>query len=158
MEENRLRSLLEGECESILQDARMARSEQDIKGAMVRLNNYHRILMAEKEYDLKAEKQTEDLAFRRQEMELKNNAQSDEYFFKNNELQLKKEDQTVKLAQNKEEKLYRYIGYGITVFGLLLEFGGTWFWSGRFLKFEETGAFTARTPQFTSNIKRLFRK
>ena len=158
MDESKLKALLEGECENILQDIRMAQSGSDeAKGMIFRLKSYHEMLMKEREFDLKAEKQYDDQAMRDKELEMKRSQMTDDYYFRNSDLKIKEAEQIIKQTQAKEGKLDRYIGYVITASGILIPFIGSWIWMGRSLKFEETGAFTSRAGQWIGNHMKLFK-
>lgn len=68
------------------------------------------------------------------------------------------EETALKKKQAKWDKIGTIIKYSLEGIGTVGTLVGTSYWLAKGFKFEETGCYSARTPQWVSGIERMFKK
>lgn len=182
--ENSIKELLDGEIQKTLVEVSQAQTgTEEAIAALTKLTNLYQQRLKEEDLELKERTRVDESAkfgseqeLKEKEIDLKFKELESRQAQLNSELDMKKNELKVKIAQfNKESaqkqkelelkekelkgsKIDRILRTILDLLGIAVPLGVTSYWAAKSLKFEETGTYTSRTPQWISGLTRLFKK
>lgn len=112
--------------------------------------------LREKELDMKQAEITARQAQIEKELDVKKAELKSRQVQFAKEMAAKEKELELKEKELKGTKVDRIIRTILDILGIAVPLGVTSYWAGKSLKFEETGTYTSRTPQWISSLTRLF--
>lgn len=166
MEDNTIKSLLDGEIQKTLIEVNQLKTGTDEAiAAMVKLQQLYAQKIKQEEVDLKerihiddAITDSENADLKKQELELRKAELDARAAQVERENQSKLYEMALRDDELRQNKIQNAIHIVLDLLAIIVPVGVSSYWMSKGLKFEESGTYTSRTGQWLSNHMRLFSK